>query len=45
MHNMIIEDEKGQGLEAYFDMAIETGRMQSQLTYQELELGTHDLEM
>ena len=44
MHNMIIEDEEGQGLQAYFDKVVETGRMQSQLTYQELESGTHDLE-
>ena len=44
MYNMIIEDEEEQGLEAYFDRAVEIGRMQSQLTYQELESGTRDLE-
>ena len=43
MHNMIIEDKEGQGLEACFDRAVETRRMQSELTYQELESSTRDL--
>ena len=44
MYNIINVDEEGQGVEGYFDRPVQISRMQTQLSYHELESGTQELD-
>ena len=44
IHNMIIEDEQYLGLEQLFSQPVAVGEMHSDFTYQDLEVGTREIE-